>query len=95
MVLLTHKASVRKGASLVVITAEVSPHWHEFQVSIVTGHMVQHVCHGNHHWRVGGLLLFLLFIVFLFLWLLETTDRKGPCDGDRYAGMFRPVFTDL
>lgn len=66
---------------------EVSPHWCKLQVSIVIGHMVKHVCHGNHHRWVGGLLLLLLFIV-LFLRLLETTEEEEEeeqrFDGDRY-----------
>ena len=57
----------------------MSPHWCELQISIVIGHVVEHVCHGNHHRWVGGLLLLvllILFIVFLFLWLLEATEEK-------------------
>lgn len=57
-------------------TTDVSPHLCELQISIVIGHMVKHVSHGNHHWWVGRLLLILiLIVVILILWLLETADE--------------------
>ncbi len=62
----------------------MSPHWCKLQISIVIGHMVKHVSHGNHHRWVGGLLLLLLlivFIIFLFLWLLETTGQRKNREG--------------
>lgn len=52
-------------------------HWRKLQISVVIGHMVQHVSHGNHHRWVGGLLfLILVIVIVLFLWLLETTESK-------------------
>lgn len=55
----------------------MSPHLCELQISIVIGHMVKHVSHGNHHWWVGRLLLLilLLIVILLILWLLETADE--------------------
>ena len=61
------------------INVLVSPHRRELQISVVIGHVVEHVGHGDHHRWVGGLLLIILTILLLlllFLWLLETLERK-------------------
>lgn len=60
-----------------VINSEVDvcPHWCELQISIVIGHVVEHVSHGNHHGWAGRLLLLFLFVMILFLRLLKTTER--------------------
>ena len=67
----------------------VFPHRCELQVSIVIGHVVQHVSHGNHHWQVSSLLLLLLLLLLIiiivpFLWLLETIEEEQESDGGRY-----------
>lgn len=68
------------GTSLVV---ERWSHRCKLQICIVIGHMVKHVGHGNHHrwvWSLFLLLLVLLlvlvFTTLLFVWLLETTERR-------------------
>lgn len=55
------------------------PYWRELQISIVIGHMVEHVSHGNHHGRAGRLLLLFLIVIvmILFLWLLKTREDGG------------------
>lgn len=66
----------------------MSPHRCKLQISIVIGHVVKHVGHGNHHRWVGGRLLLSLIIVIiivvllLFLWLLETTEDGGGQGAD-------------
>lgn len=60
----------------------MSPHRCKLQISIVIGHVVKHVGHGNHHRWVGGCLLLsliivIIIVVLLFLWLLETTEDRG------------------
>lgn len=53
---------------------ELPTHRSIFQVGVVVGHVIQNICYGYHHGRIGSLLIF-IFLVQRFL-KTKTRDMK-------------------